>query len=176
MPTATKSIPAALGTILLLFLLGCPGSIAGEMLRDVEWVRPRIGQRGTKVEVIIQGKFLEEPKELVFYKPGIRALSLETLQPLEHPIGLAHGGRIEEQVKAVLEIDPDCQPGEHPFRLRTAKGLSLLATFHVSPFPIIAETNASNDTIATAQPVPIHSTILATVDTFVSAMTGKGET
>ncbi|MFN9509184.1 MAG: PPC domain-containing protein, partial [Planctomycetota bacterium] len=165
MPTATKSIPAALGTILLLFLLGCPGSIAGEMLRDVEWVRPRIGQRGTKVEVIIQGKFLEEPKELVFYKPGIRALSLETLQPLEHPIGLAHGGRIEEQVKAVLEIDPDCQPGEHPFRLRTAKGLSLLATFHVSPFPIIAETNASNDTIATAQPVPIHSTILATVDT-----------
>ena len=165
MPTATKSIPAALGTILLLFLLACPGSIAGEMLRDVEWVRPRIGQRGTKVEVIIQGKFLEEPKELVFYKPGIRALSLETLQPLEHPIGLAHGGRIEEQVKAILEIDPDCQPGEHPFRLRTAKGLSLLATFHVSPFPIIAETNASNDTIATAQPVPIHSTILATVDT-----------
>lgn len=165
MPTATKSIPAALGTILLLFLLACPGSIAGEMLRDVEWVRPRIGQRGTKVEVIIQGKFLEEPKELVFYKPGIRALSLETLQPLEHPIGLAHGGRIEEQVKAVLEIDPDCQPGEHPFRLRTAKGLSLLATFHVSPFPVISETNASNDTIATAQPVPIHSTILATVDT-----------
>jgi hypothetical protein len=135
------------------------------MLRDVEWVRPRIAQRGTQVEVIIQGKFLQDPKEIVFYKPGIRALSVETIQPLEHPIGLAHGGRIEEQVKAILQIDSDCLPGEHPFRLRTANGLSLLATFHVSPFPVIAETTSSNDTIATAQSVPINSTVIASVDT-----------
>lgn len=161
----SKSILLAFGSILSILAIASPASIAGDMLRDVEWVRPRVGQRGTKVEVIIQGKFLEDPKEIVFYKPGIRALSLQTIQPLAHPIGLAHGGRIEEQVKAILEIDPDCIPGEHPFRLRTARGLSLLATFHVTPFPVIDETNSSNDTIATAQIVPINSTVLATVDT-----------
>jgi len=116
MPTATKRILLAISSILMLTLLADPASCAGEMLRDVEWVRPRIGQRGTKVEVVIQGKFLADPKEIVFYKSGIRALSLETIQPLEHPIGLAHGGRIEEQVKAILEIDSDCQP-VNPCRL-----------------------------------------------------------
>ncbi|MFM8261426.1 MAG: serine protease [Pirellula sp.] len=165
MTTATKLVRLALGSILMVLLLADPASCAGDMLRDVEWVRPRIGQRGTKVEVIIQGKFIEDPKELVFYKPGIRALSLEMIEPLKQPIGLAHGGRIEEQVKAILEIDSDCQPGEHPFRLRTATGLSLLATFHVSPFPVINETTSSNDTIATAQSVPINTTVNATVDT-----------
>ncbi len=140
---------------------------AGEMLRDVEWVRPRIAQRGTTVEVIIQGKFLEQPQDLIFYKPGIRSLSLETLPNLPNPIGLAHGGRIEEQVKAVLQIDPDCQPGEHPFRLRTKTGLSLLATFHVSPFPVEPETSEPNDTIATAQRVALNTTILGKVDTDV---------
>ena len=152
----------------LLLCLGCswfPTVSAGDMLRDVEWVRPRVGQRGTKVAVIIQGKFLDNPKELVFYKPGIRALSVETIESLPNAIGLAHGGRIEEQVKAVIEIDSDCQPGEHPFRLRTAKGLSLLATFNVSPFPVIQETASQNDTIATAQNVPLNSSVLATVDT-----------
>ncbi|MEI6525871.1 MAG: serine protease, partial [Planctomycetota bacterium] len=152
----------------LLLCLGCswfPTVSAGDMLRDVEWVRPRVGQRGTKVAVIIQGKFLDDPKELVFYKPGIRALSVETIESLPNAIGVAHGGRIEEQVKAIIEIDSDCQPGEHPFRLRTAKGLSLLATFNVSPFPVIQETASQNDTIATAQNVPLNSSVLATVDT-----------
>ena len=90
--------------LLVSFLIG-QRLHAGEMLRDVEWVRPRIAQRGTTIEVIIQGKFLEQPQDLIFYKPGIRSLSLETLPNLPNPIGLAHGGRIEEQVKAVLEID-----------------------------------------------------------------------
>lgn len=150
--------------------------IAGDMMRDVEWVRPRIGQRGTTVEIVIQGKFLAEPKELVFYKPGIRTVSLETLPNLTHPIGLAHGGRIEEQVKAVLEIDSNCEPGEHPFRLRTATGLSLLTTFHVSPFPVIEETQQPNNSIETAQSIPINTTVLGKVDTDVYRLeTAPGE-
>lgn len=140
---------------------------AGDMLRDVEWVRPRLGQRGTKLEVIIQGAFLEEPKEIVFYKPGIQVLSLESIENLPAPIGLPHGGRIEQQVRATLQIDPQCDPGEYPFRLRTSKGLSLLATFHVTPFPVVAENTKPNDTIATAQRVAMNSTVLATVDTDV---------
>jgi hypothetical protein len=132
--------------------------------KDVEWVRPRIGQRGTTVEVVIQGMHLADPQELVFYKPGIRAVRVEPLPKMEHPRGLVHGGRVEEQVKAVLEIAPDCEPGEHPFRLRTATALSVLTTFHVSPFPVVAETTAANDTIATAQAVEPNVTVYGTVD------------
>ena len=153
----------ALQTVLQTALQTTP-AWAGEMLRDVEWVRPRIGQRGTTLDVIIQGRFLNDPKELIFYKPGIRCTSLETLPKLANPIGLPHGGRIEEQLKATLEIAPDCEPGEFPFRLRTAQGLSLLSTFHVSPFPIIPETSTPNNTLDTAQDVPLNTTVIGDVD------------
>ena len=68
------------------------------MQRDVEWVRPRIGQRGTTVEIVIQGMYLSDPQELVFFKPGIRAVRVEPLPKMQHPQGLVHGGRMEEQV------------------------------------------------------------------------------
>jgi hypothetical protein len=141
------------------------GAVAGATYKDVEWVRPRIGQRGTTVEVVIQGTNLKDPQEIIFLKPGIRAVRLEPLPNVPHPVGLAHGGRVEEQLKAVLEIAADCEPGEHPFRLRTAHGISLLSTFHVSPFPVVAEATIPNDTIATAQTVEPNVTVLGTVDT-----------
>lgn len=140
---------------------------AGAAYKDVEWVRPRIGQRGTTVEVVIQGTNLADPRELVFYKPGVRAVKLESLPNMPHPHGLAHGGRVEEQVKAVLEIAPDCEPGEHPFRLRTAHGLSVLSTFHVSPFPVVAAAAAKHDTIALALPVAPNSTLLGSPHTAI---------
>ena len=40
---------------------------ADAVAKDVQWIRPRIGQRGTTVEVVIQGLSLAEPRELVFY-------------------------------------------------------------------------------------------------------------
>jgi hypothetical protein len=135
--------------------------------KDVQWVRPRIGQRGTTVEVVIQGIQLAEPRELIFYKPGVRAVKVEPLPKMQYPHGLVHGERVEEQVKAVLEIAPDCEPGEHPFRLRTAHGLSVLSTFHVSPFPVVAEVTTPNDSIETAQAVEPNVTVLGTVDTDV---------
>ncbi len=125
------------------------------------------GQRGTTVEVVLQGMYLQEPRELVFYKPGIRAVSIETLPKLAQPISLAHGGRVEEQVRAVLEIAADCEPGEYPFRLRMTRGLSMLASFHVTPFPIAHETDAANDTVAAAQSIEPNTTVLGLVDTDV---------
>jgi hypothetical protein len=140
---------------------------ADAVAKDVQWIRPRIGQRGTTVEVVIQGLSLAEPRELVFYEPGIRCVKVEPMPRMQYPRGLAHGERLEDQVRAVLEIDPDCEPGEHPFRLRMANSLSVLGTFHVSPFPVVAETSAPNDTIATAQAVEPNVTVLGTVDTDV---------
>lgn len=132
------------------------------MLLHVETISPRIGQRGTTVEVIIQGVCLKDAREIVFYRPGIRAVSIEPLPKLANPIGLAHGGRIEEQVRCQFEIAPDCIPGEYPFRIRTATEITSLGTFHVSPFPVVDENEQghnANDTLQTALPVTPNVTV-----------------
>ncbi|MDB5387866.1 MAG: peptidase domain protein [Planctomycetaceae bacterium] len=126
------------------------------MLFHIEVVTPRVGQRGTTVELLIQGACLANPREVVFYRPGIRAIEIEALPKLQYPQGRAHGGRAEEQVRCRFEIAPDCPLGEHPFRIRTATDLTSLATFQVTPFPVVDENekgNNSNDTLETALPV-----------------------
>ena len=126
---------------------------AGAMLLHIGSTTPRVGQRGTTVEVTIRGICLKDPQEVIFYRPGIKAITIETLPKLPHPIGLVHGGRMEEQVRCQFEIAADCPPGEHPFRIRTATEISSLGTFHVSPFPVIDENEQgynTNDTPQTA--------------------------
>ncbi len=132
------------------------------MLTHIEAVLPRIGQLRTTVEVTIQGMCFKDPREVIFYRPGIKAVSIESLPKLPQPIGLAHGGRIEEQVRCKFEIAPDCVPGEHPFRIRTATEITSLGTFHVSPFPVIDENEKginTNDTLQTALPVTPNVTV-----------------
>jgi hypothetical protein len=133
-------------------------SEAGAMLKHLERVSPRIGQRGTTLEISIQGAHLDDPREIVFDRPGIRAVSIEPMSKLPGSQGLAHGGRIDQEVKCRLEIAPDCALGEHRFRLRTATQLSSLATFHVSPFLMVDE-KENNDTLAKAQEVPLNVTV-----------------
>ena len=44
----------------------------------VESTAPRCGQRGTTVEVTMTGFCLERPQEVIFYRPGIRAVELSS--------------------------------------------------------------------------------------------------
>ncbi len=143
-------MPRVLIIFTLAFALTSPLSA---MLKHVERVTPRIGQRGTTVDIVIQGVHLADPREIIFDRPGIRAVAIEPMTKLPRTTGLAHGARIEEEVKCRFEIAPDCVPGEHRFRLRTATQLSSLATFHVTPFPAVDEEETketSNGTPATA--------------------------
>ena len=155
-PTPRRALPI----VALALALAAPARAA--MLTHVEAVSPRVARRGTTVEVTIQGSCLKDPREVIFYRPGIRAVDIKALPKLTHPIGLAHGGRIEEQVSCRFVIAPDCPPGEHPFRLRTATEVTSLATFQVSPFPVVDEDekgNNANDSIATAKPVVPNVTV-----------------
>ena len=124
----------------------------------IEAVSPRIGQQGTTVEVTIQGAFLKGAREVIFYRPGIRATDIKELPDLKYRVGLAHGNYIEEQISCRFEIAADCPPGEHPFRVRTATEITTVGTFHVTPFPVIDDTDSEpggpkNDTLQTAQTV-----------------------
>jgi hypothetical protein len=132
------------------------------MLMHIGATKPRVAQRGQTVEVTIQGMCLKQAQQVIFYKPGIRAISIEPLPDLAQPIGLAHGGRIQEQIRCRFEIAPDCVPGEHPFRIRTSTEITSLGTFHVSPFVVIDEEEKgynTNDTLATALLVEPNVTV-----------------
>ena len=147
-------------SVALLLLFPC--FAFGNQTKNIEGVSPRIGQRGTTVEVTIVGVSIHQPREIVFFKPGIRAFDLKTPEKPPRKRGLAHGGRIEEAVVCKFEIAPDCAIGEHPFRLLTATELTCIGTFHVSPFRVVdeAEEGASrNNTIATAKPVTMNVTV-----------------
>ncbi len=156
MPRSLKRLPAA------IVLLAFSTTANAAMLTHIEAVSPRVGQRGTSVEVTVQGSCLKNPREVIFYRPGIKAVKIETLPNLPHTINVAHGGRIEEQVRCTFEIAPNCPPGEYPFRLRTATEITSLGTFHVSPFRVIDEDEKgynTNDTLQTALPVTPNVTV-----------------
>ena len=121
----------------------------------LQWVLPRGGTRGTTVEVNLHGIYLSEPREVLFYGRGIKA---STPTP---------GAKPDEDVKVRFEVAPDCPLGEHVLRLRTASGLSDAMTFWVSRFPTVMETEkkiGDNDTVGTAQAVPMNSTVEGQID------------
>lgn len=111
---------------------------------SLQWVLPRGGTRGKTVEVVFTGTYLADPKEVLFYSPGIKATAISA------------GEKPDTTVKARFLIAPDCPLGEHILRLRTATQLTEAITFWVDRFPTVMETErkaGENDTRETAQPI-----------------------
>lgn len=137
-------------------------SLAGPMVHHIEAVSPRAGALGSDVEVTIEGAYIKEPRGIVFFKPGIECLNVKSLPSLASPRNTIHGGFIEDKVSATFRIAPNAAPGRYPFKLRTATELSTTATFIVTKYPCIEEmetTQGQNDSLATAQPVPLNTTV-----------------
>jgi hypothetical protein len=135
---------------LLLLAALAAAAFPAEPRHMLDFLLPRGGSRGTTVEVTFHGLSLEDPREVLFYTPGIRASSF---------VPLAKPG---DGFKARFEIAADCPLGEHVVRVRTATALSDAVTFWVSPYPTVMETETQigdNDTFAKAQPVPLNSTV-----------------
>lgn len=91
-----------------------------------------------------------EPRELIFYKPGISVKSLEKIDP--------------KKAKVVIQIAPDAPLGEHPIRLRCQGGVTYMRTFWVGQFPVIDEKEPNND-FAKPQGVAINHTVHGTSGT-----------
>ncbi|MGD9747797.1 MAG: serine protease, partial [Verrucomicrobiales bacterium] len=142
--------------LLMLFGTACP-VLAGPMVHHIEWVTPRAGQQGTTVEVTLEGTFLKEAREVLFFRPGIRCTSLKVAPSLPEPRSTIHGGWVEDKVVCCFELAPDCPLGLHPFKVRTATELTTLATFAVTRFPIVEET-------AEDQPVAMNVSVLGRMD------------
>ncbi|MEC7556348.1 MAG: hypothetical protein VYA32_04175 [Planctomycetota bacterium] len=177
-PTLSSTLVSAL--LVCVSCLGERGFAAQQ--RDIELLRPRSGQRGTTVEVILEGRDIGNPKEVLFYRPGIKAIDFEDMPPRKRNVSLHHGGIVRDRVKCRFVIAADCPLGEHALRLRTAETLSTVATFWVGPFPIVPELERGgfevtyrggetvvtandkaivqpNNSLKTAQEIPLNCTI-----------------
>ncbi len=139
---------------------------------QVEAVLPRVAQRGTLVDVVIYGVQLADPRELVFYRPGIRCTAVgpvteiigETGKAVKY--GLAHGGRMDEQIRCRLQIADNCPVGEHPFHVRRGSVITVVNTINVTALPCLDENEFrlhSNDTLATATPIPLNVTVRGSI-------------
>src|SRR4051812_24568633 len=112
----------------LLFLVASAAHAASPQLAAV---RPVGGQRGTSLEVNLTGARLGDVQEILTYQPGIATTKLKVVN--------------DTQVKATLQIAPDCPLGLHDLRVRTASGISELRTFSVGTLPEVAEVEPNND-------------------------------
>ena len=155
----------AAAAVCLVHALGGAELVAGQF-NTIDSVRPRIGQRGTTVEVTINGWYLLDAQEIVFYRPGIRVVSIEPIgKPPEKPA--THW----PSLKCMFEIAPDCPSGEHVFRVRSLTQLSMAATFNVTPFPVVEEVEAvkdrgikDNDSLASAMPLESNVSVHGMMD------------
>lgn len=144
-----------LGTPFVMWAVQLVAPVLGQNVAyhyHVESTAPRCGQRGTTVDVMMTGFCLDQPKEVIFYRPGIRAVDLSSETDT----------RFASKLRCRFEIAGDCPLGEHPFRVRTAKELTNVSTFNVTPFPVVDEVEAqpdTNDTLATAQCVSPNVTV-----------------
>jgi len=154
-------VPTCLAPVVLLVLTA--DVLAGPVQRHIERVMPRCGQRGAVVEVTIQGVELNDVREAIFYRGGIEAVEFSPAVAIP-PRGLHHGARIDQQVTCRFRIAADCPIGVHPFRLRTARELTTVSTFRVSPFPVVKEeepARGKNDVVATAESVTAENVTIA---------------
>src|SRR5580658_244537 len=95
-------------------------------------------QRGTTVDVQLQGRYLDKPEEVLLYEPG---MTVETIEMLVDADVNGRTTKIENgtRVRVRLAIADDCPLGLHGLRLRTARGISDYQRFFVGPFPTIEE-------------------------------------
>lgn len=105
---------------------------------------PRGAQRGTEVEVTLNGARLEDAKEILFYETGIEVTKLE--QPNANT------------VKATFKIAEDAKLGSHRLRIRTASGISELRPFFVGALAEIQEKEPNTDFFQ-PQEIPLNVTV-----------------
>src|SRR6266540_1264993 len=74
-------------------------------------ITPPGGQRGTTVEIEFTGRSLEQPRDVLFYEPGITLESIAMLESAPGPNGKPVAVEPGYRVKARLKLAADCPLG-----------------------------------------------------------------
>lgn len=116
---------------------------------SVERVSPAAGQQGTSFQITVVGAGLQNAVEAMIYSPS---LLCERLEP-----------KSDNELVLHLKAAADCSPGMHALRIRSPEGISELHVLGISKLPVINETE-SNDGVEDAQPVPLNTTVVGTIE------------
>ncbi|MEE2712031.1 MAG: pre-peptidase C-terminal domain-containing protein [Planctomycetota bacterium] len=134
-----------LSSLLALALFGVAGARDGHPAEpSLTDVTPDGVQRGTETVLVLSGRRLEGPLELVTYDPGITVLRLEA--------------KSSKKVEATVRIAADAPLGEHRVRLRTKSGWTELRTVWVGALPCLNE-QENNSRFEQPQEVPFGCTV-----------------
>jgi hypothetical protein len=159
---------------LLAFAVCLLGSFAVAGTPRLSRVTPPGGTRGTEVAVEFIGRYLDEPKDVLFYETGISVKAIEKVETMTIN-GRTVPADAGTRVRVKLDIAADCPLGAHGLRLRTADGLTEYVRFFVGPFPVVDENESTvfrNDKREGAKAVPVNTTVFgrigeaADVDTY----------
>ncbi len=115
----------------------------------VQGINPVGGQRGTTVEIAINGERLADGQQILWYGPGLGVQDI---------VAESAGN-----IKAKVAIAADCELGLHGFRVRTATGISNLMTFSVGALPEVAEVEPNTE-FDKPQKIPLNSTVTGVVE------------
>jgi hypothetical protein len=117
---------------------------------SLESVAPAVGQRGTEFTLTLTGARLNDPRELLFYSPGLTCSRITA--------------ESESKASATIKAAEDCPLGEHAFRLVTKSGTSELRIVRVTPLPVVREAVGDNDIPGRAQKVALNVTVAGTIE------------
>lgn len=128
-----------------LCMLGCIALVSSSMLLEaadprLSLIRPRGGQRGTEVELLLSGNRLEDAEQILFHSEGFEQVSIEPVNA--------------NSFKAKVKIAPEVPLGEHVMAVRTKSGISDYHTFWVGPYPS-AEEKEPNTTFEQPQEIEL---------------------
>ncbi len=136
-------------TILICLGIATSALAVSERVFHIEFVTPRAAQRGSSVDVTLEGAVIKEAREVLFYRPGIKCTSTQPLPSLPAPRKMGMGGFSEERALCRFEVAADCPVGLHPFKVRTPTELTSLSTFAITAWPIQNEGEDKSDTNGT---------------------------
>jgi hypothetical protein len=114
---------------------------------SVEAVQGPVGQRGTVFTIRLEGAGLSDAPEILWYREGLisRCLTAES----------------DNLLVAEVEAAANCPLGTHPFRVRSASGISELRILRITPFPVVTMTDSEDP--GAAQLITGLTTFLGTI-------------
>jgi len=136
-------------------------------------ILPQVGQAGTTVEVTLTAHFMDHPLDIIVYEDKGKTIQCAGFERMkenwEYRTNKPRKPQKDEDVwKLKLKIAKNARLGEHQFRILAKDGLSELLTFWVTPYKVVAEKhafddsqphNGRNDTPANAQELPLPCTV-----------------
>ncbi len=130
-----------------VILFTAAGIVHAQVAPQLTSISPTAAQRGQTIEIVLEGKNIDETAEIWLSKAGINAeIKQRTPIPTVRFDGSGISGQVPSDPRLLLsfEIAPDAPLGNHQIRLITPNGVSNPQNFLVGNLPEINEKEPNN--------------------------------